>query len=196
MQQSKSRPIPLLIGAALIFVCVAAPSGFAQTPPAATPTPPAVAPVPYIGTAAPPVGVEPPPAETQVPPATPPLTEAELKRIDDLIAQQGRDIAVTPIITEILGLTKGDQTITCRAFAAVGDGDEVHQIYVLPDGKGYLAAHFYKDKLDVYSVDKTFALVAALEGVRGQYPAPTTFADAQYGYHFEQAWWAKYADTH
>jgi hypothetical protein len=196
MQQSQSRPIPFLIAGALIFVCVAAPRGFAQTPPTATPTPPAIAPTAPAGTPTPPAGIQLPPAETQVAPATPPLTAAELKRIDDLIAQQGRDIAVTPIITEILGLTKGDQTMTCRAFAAVGDGNEVHQIYLLADGKGYLAAHFYKDKLDVYSVDKTFALVAALEGVRGQYPAPTTFADAQYGYHFEQAWWAKYADSH
>jgi hypothetical protein len=193
MQQSQSRPIPFLIVAALIFVCVAAPSGFAQTPAA---TPPAATPMPSPGTPAPPAGIQLPPAETQVAPATQPLTAAELKRIDDLIAQQGKDIAVTPIITEILGLTKGDQAITCRAFAAIGEGDEVHQIYILPDGKGYLAAHFYKDKLDVYSVDKTFALVAALEGVRGQYPAPTTFADAQYGYHFEQAWWAKYVDSH
>jgi hypothetical protein len=194
MQQSQSRPIPSLIAVALIFVCIAAPSGFAQTPPAATP--PAAAPVPSPGTPAPPAGIQLPPAETQVAPATSPLTAAELKRIDDLIAQQGKDIAVTPIITEILGLTKGDETMTCRAFAAVGEGNEVHQIYLLADGKGYLAAHFYKDKLDVYSVDKAFALVAALEGVRGQYPAPTTFADAQYGYHFEQAWWAKYVDSH
>jgi hypothetical protein len=196
MQQSKSRPIPLLIAAALIFTAAAAQSGLAQTPPAAPPTPPAAAPVPYTGPAAPPAAIQLPPAETQVVPASQPLTEAELKKLDDLIAQQGKDIAVTPIITEILGLTKGDQTMTCRAFAALGEGDEVHQIYLLADGKGYLAAHFYKDKLDVYSVDKTFGLVAALEGVRGQYPAPTTFADAQYGYHFEQAWWAKYADTH
>jgi hypothetical protein len=203
MQQSKSRPIPLLIGATLIFVCAVAPSGLAQTPPAATPTPPAAAPTPPAAaptapaaTPAPPAGIQLPSAGTEVPPATPPLTEAELKKLDDLIAQQGKDIAVTPIITEILGLTKGDQAMTCRAFAAIGEGNEVHQIYLLPDGKGYLAAHFYKDKLDVYSVDKTFGLVAALEGVRGQYPAPTTFADAQYGYHFEQAWWAKYADTH
>ena len=63
--------------------------------------------MPSPGTPAPPAGIQLPPAETQVPPATPPLTAAELKRIDDLIAQQGKDIAVTPIITEILGLTKG-----------------------------------------------------------------------------------------
>ena len=119
-----------------------------------------------------------------------------MQKINGWIAEQGRDIAVTPIITDILGLTKGDQTISCRAFAAAGDGDEVHQIYVLPEGKGYLDAHFYKDKLDVYWADKDFTLIAALAGVRGEKPAPTTFADAQYGFSYEVTWWAKYADTH
>jgi len=38
--------------------------------------------------------------------------------------------------------------------------------------------------------------IAALEGVRGQKPAPTSFADAQYGFGYEVAWWANYADTH
>ena len=119
----------------------------------------------------------------------------QLKKIDGWIADQGREIAITPIITDILGLTKGDQTISCRAFAAEGEGDEVHQIYVLPEGKGYLEA-ILQDKLDVYWADKDFALKAALEGVRGQMPAPTTFADAQYGFSFEVAWWAKYTDAH
>ncbi len=153
--------------AALIAFSLAASRGFAQTPLAAAPPAPTVM-----------------------------LSAAQLQKIDGWIADKGREIAITPIITDILGLTKGDQTMSCRAFATEGDGDEVHQIYVLPDGKGYLEAHFYKDKLDVYWVDKGFALKAALEGVRGQMPAPTSFADAQYGFSFEAAWWAKYADTH
>jgi hypothetical protein len=124
------------------------------------------------------------------------LSPKQLAKIDGWIKDQGRDIAITPLITDILGLTKGDQTLSCRAFAAEGDGDEVHQIYVLPDGKGYLDAHFYKDKLDVYWADKGFALVAALEGIRGQQPTPTSFADAQYGFHYEVQWWTKYADAH
>ena len=66
----------------------------------------------------------------------------------------------------------------------------------LPDGKGYLEAHFYQNKLDVYWADKDFGLKAALEGVREQMPAPTSFADAQYGFSFEVAWWTKYTDAH
>jgi hypothetical protein len=124
------------------------------------------------------------------------LSAAQLQKINGWIADKGRDIAVTPIITDILGLTNGNQTLTCRAFATEGDGGEVHQIYVLPDGKGYLEAHFFKDRLDVYWADKNFALLAAVEGVRGQKPTAASFADAQYGFDFESAWWAKYADAH
>jgi hypothetical protein len=167
--------------AALIAFSLPASQGFAQAPPAATPAPPAQTP---------PAAVPAPPAPTLT------LSAAQLKKIDGWIADKGRDIAITPIITDILGLTKGDQTMSCRAFAAEGDGDEVHQIYALPDGKGYLEAHFYKNKLDVYWADKDFGLKAALEGVRGQMPAPTSFADAQYGFSFEVAWWTKYTDAH
>jgi hypothetical protein len=172
MSHSPRRAFSFSILAALIVVILAAPSSFAQAPPAPAPS----APAPAVPTQS--------------------LSAAQLQKINGWIAEQGRDIAVTPIITDILGLTKGDQTISCRAFAAAGDGDEVHQIYVLPEGKGYLDAHFYKDKLDVYWADKDFTLIAALAGVRGEKPAPTTFADAQYGFSYEVTWWAKYADTH
>ena len=126
----------------------------------------------------------------------PTLSGAQLQKINGWIAEQGRDVAVSAIITDILGLTKGDATISCRAFAAAGDGNEIHQIYVLPVGKGYLDAHFYKDKLDVYRTDKDFVLIAALSGVRGQPPGPVSFTDAQYGFRFEVAWWAKFTDGH
>ena len=43
---------------------------------------------------------------------------------------------------------------------------------------------------------KNFALLAALNGVRGEKPAASSFADAQYGFAFELAWWGKYADAH
>jgi hypothetical protein len=125
------------------------------------------------------------------------LSDAQLKKINALIADQGRDVAISPVITDILGLTSNSQTISCRAFAAVdarGD-NEIHQVYLLPDAKGYLVSHFYKDKIDVYWTEKNFALIAALTGVRGERPAATSFADAQYGFGFEMTWWANFADT-
>ena len=177
----RHRHIGLAVIAALAGLLVSAHAGLAQTP--APQNPPAT---PQAQ----------PPAQQAPAPATQSLSAAQLQKISGWIADSGRDIAVTPIITDILGLTKGDQTLTCRAFAAEGAGDEIHQVYALPDGKGYLEAHFYKDKLDVYWTDKNFALLAAVEGIRGQKPATASFADAQYGFGFESAWWAKYADAH
>jgi hypothetical protein len=136
-------------------------------------------------------------AFAQAPPAAlQSVSAVQLLKINGWIADQGRDVPVTPLITDILRLTRGDGAITCRAFAAEGEGNEVHQIYLLPDGSGYLAAHFYKDKLDVFQTDKNFALVAAVNGIRGEKPAAASFTEAQYGFGFETAWWAKYADAH
>ena len=166
MKHMTRRRLSLSVLTALIAVFVAAPSGFAQTPPTA------------------------PPATIQS------LSDAQFRKINGWIADQGRAIAVDAMITDILGLTRGDATMSCRAFAAVGDGNEIHQIYMLPEGRGYLDAHFYQDKIDVYYTDKNFVLIAALNGVRGEKPAPASFADAQYGFGVELAWWAKYTDTH
>ena len=130
--------------------------------------------------------------------AEPTLAAAQLHKIDGWIAEKGRDVAISPIITDILGLTKNDQSMSCRAFAAVdaGTDHDVHQIYLLPDGKGYLEGHFHQDRVAVYWTDKDFLLIAALSGVRGEMPAATSFAQAQFEFRDEIAWWMKFADTH
>ncbi len=174
MTYSPRLPICLGFLAALMAFSFLASPGFAQAPQPPAPAAPS----------------QPPPAPSVT------LSAAQLKKIDGWIADQGREITVTPIITEILGLTKDDQTMTCRAFAAEGESGEVHQIYALPDGQGYLEAHFYKNRIDVYWADKNFVLKAAVEGVHGQLPAAVSFADAKYGFSFELAWWAKYTDAH
>src|ERR1700730_15033037 len=103
--------------------------------------------------------------------ATQSLSAVEIKKIDDLIAQQGRDIAISPLITDIVGLTQNDQTITCRAFGAVApDTNDTRHIYLLPADKGYLIDYFHAAIVEVYWTDKNLALIAALSGVRGQKP--------------------------
>ena len=125
-----------------------------------------------------------------------PLSDAQLKKINGWIADQGRDIAISALITEILGLTKNDQTISARGYAALdtANGNEIHQIFILPEGKGYLADHFHQDKVEVYWADKDLVLLMALSGVRGARPEVMFFQDAQAGFNNELAWWAKYAD--
>jgi hypothetical protein len=125
-----------------------------------------------------------------------PLSEAQLKKINGWIADQGKDIAVSALITEILGLTKDDQTISARGYAALdpANGNEIHQIFILPEGKGYLADHFHQDKVEVYWADKDLVLLTALSGIRGAKPAVMFFQEAQVGFNSELTWWAKYAD--
>ncbi len=125
------------------------------------------------------------------------LSDAQIKKIDDLIAQQGRDVAISPVITDIVGLTQKDQTISCRAFGAVDAGSsDIRHVYLLPDGKGYLIDYFHQQIVEVYWADRNMVLIAALSGVRGQKPEPASFAQAQYGFRNELTWWAKFADTH
>ena len=123
-----------------------------------------------------------------------PLSEAQLKKINGWIADQGKDIAVSAVITEILGLTKNDQTISARGYAALDSDNEIHQIFILPEGKGYLADHFHQDKVEVYWADKDLVLLTALSGVGGAKPEIMFFQDAQAGFNNELTWWAKYAD--
>jgi hypothetical protein len=125
-----------------------------------------------------------------------PISEAQLKKINGWIADQGKDIAVSALITEILGLTKNDQTISARGYAALdpANGNEIHQIFILPESKGYLADHFHQDKVEVYWADKDLVLLTALSGVRGAKPEVMFFQDAQAGFNSELTWWAKYAD--
>ena len=125
-----------------------------------------------------------------------PLSDAQLKKINGWIADQGKDIAVSAIITEILGLTKNDQTMSARGYAALdtANGNEIHQIFILPESKGYLADHFHQDKVEVYWADKDLVLRTALSGVRGAKPEIMFFQDAQAGFNNELTWWAKYAD--
>ena len=124
------------------------------------------------------------------------LSDAHLKKIEGWIADQGKDIAVSAVITEILGLTKNDQTISARGYAALDTaiGNEIHQIFILPEGKGYLADHFHQDKVEVYWADKDLVLLMALSGVRGAKPEIMFFQDAQAEFNNELTWWAKYAD--
>jgi hypothetical protein len=124
------------------------------------------------------------------------LSDAKLKKINGWIVDQGKDIAVSAIITEILGLTKNDQTISARGYAAfdAANGNEIHQIFILPEGKGYLADRFHQDKVEVYWADKDLVLLTALAGIRGAKPEIMFFQDAQAGFNTELTWWAKYAD--
>src|ERR1700733_3804273 len=140
------------------------------------------------------------PQQTQPQPQQPqprPLSDAQLSKINGWITDQGRDVALTPIITDILGLTQNNQTLTCHAFGAVdATTNDIRHIYLLPADKGYLIDYFHAQIVEVYWMDKNLTLIAALSGIRGQAPLPISFQQALFGFGNEMGWWAKYADMH
>jgi hypothetical protein len=125
------------------------------------------------------------------------LSDAQLKKINGWITEKGRTIEVSEIITDILGLTQNNETMTSRAFATRDseNADEIHVIFILPVGKGYLEERFHQDKIEIYWADKNLVLISALTGIRGGQPAIMSFQEAKAGYDHDLKWWAKYAET-
>ena len=83
------------------------------------------------------------------------LSDAQLKKINGWIAEKGRTVEVSEIITDILGLTQNNETIASRAFATRDseNADEIHVMFILPVGKGYLEERFHQDRIEVYWAD-------------------------------------------
>ena len=77
-----------------------------------------------------------------------PLSDAQLKKINGWIADQGRDIAVSAVITEILGLTKNEETISARGYAALDaeNGNEIHQIFICRRAKAISPTTFTRTR--------------------------------------------------
>jgi hypothetical protein len=125
------------------------------------------------------------------------LSDAQLKKINGWIAEKGRTVEVSEIITDILGLTQNNETMTSRAFATRDseNADEIHVIFILPAEKGYLEERFHQDRIEVYWADKNLVLISALTGIRGGLPAVMSFQEAQAGFNYDLKWWAKFADT-
>jgi hypothetical protein len=125
------------------------------------------------------------------------LSDAQLKKINGWIAEKGRTIEVSEIITDILGLTQNNETMTSRAFATRDseNADEIHVIFILPVGKGYLEERFHQDKIEIYWADNNLVLISALTGIRGGEPAIMSFPEAKAGFDHDLKWWAKYAET-
>ncbi len=126
------------------------------------------------------------------------LSDEQKRKIDGWIAQDGRETPMNKMVTDILGLTKNDETISARAYAVKGVEDtfEIHQIQILPGNQGYLVGHVHQDKLEIYWTDKDLMLISTAAGTRGGKGEQMSFADAQRELGKELAFWAKFADAH
>jgi hypothetical protein len=125
------------------------------------------------------------------------LSDAQLNKIKGFLAEHGGPDSVSKIVTDILGLTQGNETITSRALAVHGDNpSDIHQIDILPNRVGYLETHFHDGRAEIFWADPNFNLQFAVEGARDARPAAISFPEAEAGLAAELAWWANFADTH
>jgi hypothetical protein len=128
--------------------------------------------------------------------ATGQLSAVQLGKINGWIGEHGGPDSISKIVTDILGLTQGNQTITSRALAVHGSDGAIHQIDVLPNRKGYLLAYFHDSSAEIFWANPGFALQSAVEGARDARPAAMSVPEAEAGLNQELAWWATFADTH
>src|SRR6266568_4527393 len=66
------------------------------------------------------------------------LSDAELEKIDKMIADKGQEIRLNREITTLLGVTKGDELLLSRGIAVKDEMGDVHEFEPLSDDKGYL----------------------------------------------------------
>ena len=128
--------------------------------------------------------------------ASSPLSDAQLGKIKGWIGEHGGPDSISKIVTDILGLTESNQTITSRALAVHASDGAIHQIDVLPNRKGYLVGYFHDGGAQIFWAGLNFALQSAVEGARDARPASMSAPEAEAGLNEELAWWATFADTH
>ena len=142
-------------------------------------------------------------AETATP--APKLSAAQLKKLDDYAATNGKVVTADKRVTDTLGLTKDKQEMYSPALTVKErTGEILHQMQPLPGGKGYLFGNIGPTTVQVYWADKNLVLIAAMTSVSGGPTAgmtggkinyPTPVKDAEPDFRQELAYWAMVADS-
>jgi hypothetical protein len=131
-----------------------------------------------------------------VPPGTVPsraLTDAELGKINRMIADKGKEIRLNNEITAQLGVTRGGEFLLSRGIAVKDEAGDIHQFEPLPDDRGYLLLKLNPQINTIYWVSKAFVPTAARSRVPGQDSEELPAAEAQTGAGKELAFWAAFA---
>lgn len=137
--------------------------------------------------------------------AAPPLSQAQLKKIGDALADKGKVVLAAKTVTDALGLTKNDETISSPALTVKErDNGLIHQFQPLPQGAGYIVGNIGPTTMEVYWADKNLVLVAAISSVHNMLTnslpnealvAAVPVAQAQPDFANELAYWATVADA-
>jgi hypothetical protein len=122
-----------------------------------------------------------------------PLTDAELEKINKMIADKGSEIRLNKEITTLLGLTSGAELLLSRGIAVKDEMGDIHQFEPLSDGKGYLILKLSPQLNTIYWISKDFALTAARSRVPGAASEELPNTEAQTGVGKELAFWAAFA---
>jgi hypothetical protein len=144
--------------------------------------------LPRAATAGEPTALAPP-----TPAPSRPLNDAELEKINKMIADKGSEIRLNREITTLLGVTKGDELLLSRGVAVKDEVGDVHEFEPLADDKGYLILKLSPQLNTIYWVTKEFVLTAARSRVPGQPSEEIPIAEAQSGAAKELAYWAAFA---
>jgi hypothetical protein len=125
------------------------------------------------------------------------FTAAEAKKINEIAEEKGDNGVINKKVSDGLGMTKNDETVTSHAFAVKDSKGNVHQIQPLPNDRGYMLGEVVGSKfIYVYWANKDFGLISAVSFIRGQSPKPMANADAQAGIGYELTYWASWIDKH
>jgi len=145
------------------------------------------------------------PAAAQSAASAPKLSEAQLEKLIDTMPIEGKIVTAEKRVTDTLGLTKNNETLTSRALTVKERaGVLFHQIQLLPGGKGYLFGNIGPTTVQVFWADKNLVLVAAMTSVKGGPTAgmtggmmvyPTPVKEAAPDFSNELAYWATVADA-
>jgi hypothetical protein len=124
---------------------------------------------------------------------SPILTATQQQVLLKLMAAHGHDLALSPDVTALLGISKGDEVITRRQLA-VNEHPLIHAYIPLPDGGTMLG---FSDGVAGYSyrVDANLKLVVAVSKKGDQPAAAMPMADAGPNAEAELKYWAALADA-
>jgi hypothetical protein len=122
-----------------------------------------------------------------------PLSDADLDRINQTIAERGSEIRLNREVTSQLGVTRGDELLLSRGIGVKDERGDIHEFEPLADGKGYLILKLSPALNTIYWVNKDFVLTAALSRVPGAPALALPLAEARDGAARELAYWAAFA---
>jgi hypothetical protein len=135
----------------------------------------------------------------------PPLSPAQLKKLNDTVADKGKVVLAAKTVTDALGLTKDMETISAPALTVKErDNGLIHQFQPLPQGAGYIIGNIGPTTMEVYWADKDLTLHAAMTSVHNMLTnslpnealaSTVPVEQAQPDFAKELAYWASVADA-